>query len=341
MLDQTIRHSIFLQRYAAAEFRKIKPVLSRLARKLKRELRDNKAALLPSEQARLEVLLRDIEATIREQTRQVNERIGAIVRPLAENEVNFYQEALSQQVTIPIATLPANIPQIIASNASMSLVSGDVVEYVTINSALNTFAGAVSRDVRRAVLEDGILLGKTPKQITDDVFKLVNTRTQQQADAIVRTIANAVSTEAISQVAENNAGLLDGYRWLSVLDGRTTPVCRARDGQVYPIGSPVSPPAHYRCRSVLIMMVKKEYRVPGYERTRSSADGYKSESFTYQSWLREQDVEVQKEILGEARYKLFSKGGLALDKFVDERGVEYTLDQLRQSNALAFKKAGL
>lgn len=50
---------------------------------------------------------------------------------------------------------------------------------------------------------------------------------------------------------------------------------------------------------------------------------------------------MQKDILGEARYKPFSKGGLELDKFVDERGVEYTLDQLRQSNALAFKKAGL
>lgn len=39
------------------------------------------------------------------------------------------------------------------------------------------------------------------------------------------------------------------YMWVSILDTRTSDICRSRNGKVYRFGSGVLPPAHYRCRS--------------------------------------------------------------------------------------------
>lgn len=344
MIDQTIRHHIFLQRYSSAEIKKLAPALKRIAAKTKRLMRENAAALDANESQRLQSLLADIETTINAEMQTIGEKIGAIVRPLAENELEFYQSALTQQSTVLPVGLPANAAQIVASNATMRLVSGSVVKTETIDSVINTLKSSSTTAIRRAILEDGLLAGALPSEIISNVAAIAGQKTRTNAEAVVRTVVNAVSSEAQQQVAQENANLLEGMKWLSTLDGRTSPVCRDRDGKIYPVGSPVTPPAHYRCRSVMVMVLKKEYRVPGIEKTRSASgvkSGYVSDKTTYQSWLRQQPAPVQRDILGSTRYKLFSKGGLDLGKFVDSSGIEYTIDQLRATNALAFMKAGV
>lgn len=62
---------------------------------------------------------------------------------------------------------------------------------------------------------------------------------------------------------------------------------------------------------------------------------------TYQDWLKRQKVAFQEEVLGGVRAKLFRKGGLTLDRFVDQRGVEYTLAELARRDGAAFRAAGL
>ena len=341
MIDQTIRHHIFLQRYSSAEIKKLAPPLKRIAAKTKRLMRENAGALDANESQRLQSLLADIDATINAEMQTIGDKIGAIVRPLAENELEFYQSALTQQSTVLPVGLPANSAQIVASNATMRLVSGSVVKTETIDSVIDTLKSSSTTAIRRAILEDGLLAGALPGEIISNVTAIAGQKTRTNAEAVVRTVVNAVSSEAQQQVAQANANLLEGMKWLSTLDGRTSPVCRARDGKIYPVGSPVTPPAHYRCRSVMVMVLKKEYRVAGIEKTRSSETGYVSDKTTYQSWLRQQPAPVQRDILGDTRYKLFKKGGIELDKFVDSSGIEYTIDQLRATNALAFMKAGV
>lgn len=63
---------------------------------------------------------------------------------------------------------------------------------------------------------------------------------------------------------------------------------------------------------------------------------------TYQQFLARQPREFQIEVLGEARAKLFREGGLTLDRFVNRTtGRQYTLDELRQREAAAFRRAGV
>lgn len=62
---------------------------------------------------------------------------------------------------------------------------------------------------------------------------------------------------------------------------------------------------------------------------------------TYQEWLSRQPSEIQDDILGPTRGALFREGGLTLDKFVNRNGDELTIEELRERNRDAFKKAGL
>ena len=43
--------------------------------------------------------------------------------------------------------------------------------------------------------------------------------------------------------------MIKGVAWVSTLDGRTSPICQARDGIVFPVSSGPRPPAHPNCRS--------------------------------------------------------------------------------------------
>ena len=339
MLDPTIRHHIFLQRYSTGEFKRIEPLLRSLRRDIKRKLNANRNALTIDQTARLNSLLADINIVIQQHTARLRDRLEQIGRPLAENELDFYQVALSQSVAVPLAGLPASAVSVTA-NPTISLISGQNIERKTLTSMVQELSSRAFVDVQETI-QKGILSGETATAITRQATAIVQTRTSQQVEAVVRTYINAVSAEAMQQVASTNRQLLSGMKWVSVLDKRTTPVCQARDGKIYPIGTPVRPPAHYRCRSVMIMMIRDEYRVPGIGRTRSAMNGPVSDKIDYEKWLREQPEETQRGVLNGGRYELFKKGRLSLDSFVDDRGIAYTLDQLRALNPVAWRKAGL
>lgn len=126
-------------------------------------------------------------------------------------------------------------------------------------------------------------------------------------------------------------------------------ICRIRDGKRYsadkhkPIGHKLSwmggpGAAHWNCRSTAVPLLKGQDELFG---TRASADGQVDANLSYGDWLKQQPAEVQDEILGPSRGKLFRAGGLTLDRFYNDRGRFLTLDQLRERAASAFAKAGL
>lgn len=58
---------------------------------------------------------------------------------------------------------------------------------------------------------------------------------------------------------------------------------------------------------------------------------------TYNSWLKRQPAVFQYEVLGPERAKLFRSGGLSLDKFADDSGRLYTLDELRAREGITLE----
>lgn len=91
---------------------------------------------------------------------------------------------------------------------------------------------------------------------------------RRHATDVVRTAANFVANTAREAVFQANTDLIQGLRWTSVLDGRTTLVCATRDGRVAVLGEDrlpddvprleppsLRPPAHINCRSIMVAYI--------------------------------------------------------------------------------------
>nr|WP_281421478.1 minor capsid protein [Chelatococcus asaccharovorans] len=166
------------------------------------------------------------------------------------------------------------------------------------------------------------LRGTRAASFKDGVFEI----NRRSAEMVVRTAVNHVTNAAHNATLQENIQLFPRYRWVSVLDGRTSPICRARAGQIYETGKGPVPPGHPNCRSTIVGVPR----------------GSKRESeLAYDAWLRRQPGEVVKDILGPTKAKLFLDGELKIDRFVNRAGEELTLVEIQKREAEAWARAGL
>lgn len=205
--------------------------------------------------------------------------------------------------------------------------------------------------------------------------------TRRQAQGITRTAVIAVTNAAKRAFYQANADIFEEEIYVATLDSRTTPICRSLDGKTFPIGEGPIPPLHFNCRSLRVAAIDgvaigtrpqrqftqrqllREFArgrgIPapstraGLPRgTRGAFDDFARERIrqltgtidakvTYQQWLTRQSTEFQDDVLGRTRARLFRRGGLTLDRFVNRAGDEIPLAELARRDAVAFRAAGL
>jgi SPP1 gp7 family putative phage head morphogenesis protein len=107
---------------------------------------------------------------------------------------------------------------------------------------------AVENTIRRAWVE-----GWTVKQLNQELLgetaqgsSSVLTKTRNQSKAVVNTVIGETHNSVQNAVA---SGMFGRYVWISLMDDKTTEICRSRHMQIYHYGSGPIPPAHYNCRS--------------------------------------------------------------------------------------------
>lgn len=205
--------------------------------------------------------------------------------------------------------------------------------------------------------------------------------TRRQAAAITRTAVNGIANFAKREFYLANRDVFKEEIYVATLDNRTTPICQSLDGKRFPVGEGEIPPVHIMCRSLRVAAVTPELigsrpvanftqkglvrdfaKSKGLGRISDRAKlprGTKGEfdqfarrrmreltgqtpaKTTYTDFLKRQTNEFQDDILGVTKGKLFRKGELTLDKFVDKAGNELSLARLAENEAAAFAKAGL
>lgn len=157
----------------------------------------------------------------------------------------------------------------------------------------------------------------------------------------VRTYVNHVSNEAREAVLDENTDVIKEVQYIATLDARTSVICASLDEQTFPIGQGPRPPMHFNCRSTTAPVLKswKELGIPLNEApdgTRASMNGQVPEKMTYSKWLKKQPTDIQNQVLGPTRAKMF-RAGTPIDKFVNNKYNVLTLDELRQLEGLAVK----
>lgn len=247
-------------------------------------------------------------------------------------------------VTLQVATVP--VAQVVSSAMSRPFQGRLLSEWM---QGLETEKAAKIRDAIRIGYVEGQTIpqmvqrirGTKARQYQDGIIEI----SRRNAETVVRTAISHTANHTRQKFAEANSDLVKGVKWVSTLDGRTSEICQARDGEVYSVNSGPRPPAHPNCRSTTSYVLKsfKELGVdlPEFsESTRASMDGQVPAKMTYNEWLKGKDAAFQNEVLGPTRAKLF-RAGMPVDRFVNRAGDRLTLDALRQRDAEYFRKAGV
>ncbi len=369
LLDATIRHQIKLLRFSKGQAAAARKILEASDKELVEKIA---ASMTEVSTARLQSLLVEVRRMRKIAAMAVGKSISEDMPELAQNEAEWELEAI--QASVPVELKLASV-----SVATMKGLLDKPINGVPLEGWLGSMeAGDVKRIEQQ--LQLGVTQGETMDQLVtrirgtkaNDFNDGVLATTRRNAETIARTAVNHMSNSARQEVWNANSDIIDGVRWVATLDGRTSDVCRGRDGLVFPLNEGPRPPAHPGCRSTTVPVLVGEAIVgdrPFVRDTRtraaretdfraeakaSAGDKWKGmtkderaeavkaqrtkwadenigqtpTTTNYDAWMRKQPAAFQNEVLGKTKADIF-RGGLTLDKFVDEKGKAYTIAQLK------------
>ncbi len=344
ILARGIRHAVYLQRYKTTEVNRIVGLLNnsivpdlveQLSIQLPKIGEVGYAAALRKHE-RYQSMLDGIAGLIQGGVREGGKRLKEDMQALALTEAQWTEVMLRELV-------PFNIDFALPSTATLkALVTESPINGLTMDAWFDGMSQGTIKKVEQQ-LSIGLTEGESIDQLIarirgtkDAGYKDgVMETSRRSAEAIVRTSATHVSAVARETTYAENDDLIDKVQWVSTLDDRTTILCASRDGQTYPVNEGPRPPAHPNCRSTTVPVMKswKELGIKAKEAepsTRASMDGEVADTVTYDDWLRDQPEGVQNDVLGKEKADIFRKGDLPLAKFVDDKGRELTLAELRK-----------
>lgn len=182
----------------------------------------------------------------------------------------------------------------------------------------------------KVTLASGVSQGMPAAQIIREMgIKSENLTKHQLYSAVQTTISEAreISTYATYKHLED-IGVAIGYQSVSVMDSRTSEICRNLDGKKYFMkiaDVPNKPKRHFLCRSKLTPITSNEYE----SGKRASIDG-DIPNMSYGKWFATKDDAFQLKTLGRTKYDAYKQG---LYKVND---VAY----LRPKNSLSLEEIG-
>ena len=320
--DAIIRHQVFVMRYSQGREEAAEEYVEELIEAVRDRLGPDIASVSP---AVLDQIISKVLEEIKEKSEEYEKSVVDEMMEFIGYQSDFNVNLLDFNSVASVA-----VPSLAVLQAAMLLrrMPLEPTKSFTINEALKTYSNRKSKQIVQTV-RDGVTLGQSSEVIAGNVKKLTKLQ-QRQAATLARTITNYVSIQAREVVMRENPDMTDSYRWVSILDGRTSLICASRDQKIYKESndSP-KPPAHFNCRSTIAPILEDE------EESEGRVSG------NYEAWLRRQPKAFQLEVLGVARAKLFREGYISIGRFVDNQGRTLTLAQLRKLEPMVFEDLGI
>lgn len=348
LIDIATRHQVYLERLKSGQVKSMGTALRKLEKAILQVVGALREANLGDlTKARLNEVLRDLTKV---QSKILLEAIDGLIPELeriAGYEAEFEAKSIEQAVAdVTLAVPPAKAAFKAALKQPLSA-TGEMLEPFLRDWSAKEVS-AVNNLIRKGYAE-----GWTNQQMVQALrgTKKLNyadgivARIGRNADAVVRTAVQHVASTARMETWAANADVIEGYRWVSTLDNKTTPTCRSLDGQVFKLGRGPRPPVHIRCRSTTVAEVDPKYDFLDEGATRSSASGYVDGDLTYYEWLKTQPEAFQDSVIGPIRGKLLREGGLTAKEFarlnLGRNFSPLTLSEMQELEPVAFQRAGL
>lgn len=356
--DILTRHDIDLLRVDAALRKKIVLMMNGMREDIIKKISrvdPTRAATLAKKNATLRQLIQSVDPSVTKAYKAIAQTVHGELTDLTKLETQVMAKSVNRVANVELMSPRLN-KNVLSTLVGNTLVEGKIVgKWWTHETA--AFKDAFARNMR-----EGILNGET---VDDLVRRVRGTRagrfkdglmslSTNRAKTLVRSSVLGVANKARMATFEQNADVIKGVQWLSTLDARTSNICKALDGQAWTLGGERMkgtavqwrgpPPAHFNCRSTLVPITrswaelnrnpriqKKLDALPTRTRkdTRAAMDGVAAKATeNYEAWLRKQDVDMQKDVLGPARYKLWKDGKISFTDLIDQQHRPRTVAEL-------------
>ena len=326
LYEQEIRHQIGLRRLSESTIRRSVRLINRTIADLEERLFKLKLEGKTQSQG-----LREIDKMLvefRKKQKEYTAQLEVLIEEQLEG-LSLYEARFNARNLRAVAGVGFNIPTdaaIVAAATSRPFQGRYLREWM---KGLETATGARIRDqVRIGYLEgQGVeaivrrIRGTRARQFKDGIVEI----SRRDAQRIVRTAMTHTANSSSQIVYEAASDVMSGVRYVAILDNRTSLVCAGLDGKVFAIDKGPRPPQHHNCRSTTAAVIK-------------GAPPFSRES--YADWLERQPANVQDEVLGPTRAKLFREG-LKIDRFTDRNGRSWDLDELERRESGLWMKAGI
>lgn len=206
-------------------------------------------------------------------------------------------------------------------------------------------------DVYSSVIRTGVLTNRSKAEMLRDIEEAPGiTASRGWLRTMVRSSVMNIANESRIEMYAENLDIVKGLTWVSTLDGRTTPICRSLDGLSWslpdyePIGHDKrypGPIAHPNCRSTQIPLLRSFAEMATKNKalaakldqalssgSRASLDGQVPATRNYEDWLRSRKPSEARDILGDARYNLWSAGRMTVRDLTNQVGRELSIAEL-------------
>ena len=351
IFDDVLNSQINVLRLSETEQIKAEKLLVNVREQILRELVNNDPLAVKRtawQRARLEKIYKQVDNILKESFNNQGESIQGALTDTGEYVAKDTIDTVNKAIGIDVMGYDLSTKRI-QSIVSESMIEGklmstwwndlpkdftkrfkDVINNILKDFQMGMLQGQALGSMITALAPQGALMGYTRRNI----------------EAMIRTSFMQVAADVRQDVYKQNKDILSGIKWVSTLDRRTTPLCRALDGTIWDMDKNTikgtmpyhTPPAHWNCRSTTVPvtlsyeeMVKHRPELKKLSTDKRAAmDGPVSKDIDYNTWLKSLSPEIQKDILGVARYKLWKKGNLSMSDMIKTDGNPLTIDKLKK-----------
>lgn len=325
--SKSIYHQIQLERVENGVVKNCLLVLEKANKQIKAELKKTDGVYTKAKYKELRQYYKDV-------TKELKNNLNSEM-----NVEEFIEYELNAQ--IKLYKKYGNV-QLVAPNKEQIITTATFTPYTSTSSFANYLDSFEYNyfNVWDSQTRLGYLNGLTTQQIVKNVlgYEAKNAEVAHYGEmqalknsvmANTRTALQSYAMETHRMIYEKNENLFDGYKWVATLDRRTCIICGSKEGRIYKSYKEMGevPPLHMNCRCTVLPYIKDmEDMAEG--STRASMNGQVDSSLTFEEWLGKQSVEVQKDVLGETRYKMF-RDGVSMKSFISDNRV-LTLEELKK-----------
>ncbi|GEM_PF-6799877 len=265
LMDEAIRLSLILDQLAQHSFGVVLDRLTALSHELAiLVIRIDPTAVVrdSSRRARLEALVEEIDKAIEAAYRDIGNRVNADLDDAATLSQDSLSTLLAALLLIKGLSRALDKPALTLVRKETTIIGASVMEWWQRQAEDLKFR-------TRRVLEDALRLTQVGKEPgTGDLVGVIKdtapgslfSAPPRHAEGLIRSTYHAVANFVRFEVTQRHPELFRAYMHLSIIDSRTTVVCRKRSNRLWSLeGMPIGhtlpfarPPLHWLCRSHIV-----------------------------------------------------------------------------------------